>query len=68
MAERDTSCGRLAENYARVRAAPLPGEAADWLPPAQTRRVADVCAGRGGSSRVVKEATQVWVDGPGGEP
>jgi SAM-dependent methyltransferase len=49
---RATSFGTVADAYDRFRPGP-PREAADWLLPPDVRRVADVCAGTGGFSRVL---------------
>jgi SAM-dependent methyltransferase len=49
---RATSFGSVAEDYDRYRPAP-PSQSADWLLPPGARRVADLCAGTGGFSRVL---------------
>jgi SAM-dependent methyltransferase len=50
--ERATSFGTIALDYDRYRPAPPPA-VADWLLPGDATRVADVCAGTGGFSRVL---------------
>ena len=54
--ERATSFGTIAADYDRYRPPPPPG-IVDWLLPEAAQRVADVCAGTGGFSRVL--ATRV---------
>jgi SAM-dependent methyltransferase len=50
--DRATSFGLIAADYERYRPPPPPS-VADWLLPEGAQRVADVCAGTGGFSRVL---------------
>jgi SAM-dependent methyltransferase len=63
--ERATSFGTIAADYDRYRPAP-PAAVAEWLLPEGAQRVADVCAGTGGCSRVlarrVEEVVAVDLD------
>lgn len=54
MHDRALSFGSVAEHYDRFRPAPPP-EVAEWLVPPGAQRVADVCAGTGGLSRVLAD-------------
>lgn len=50
--ERAVSFGGIADSYDRYRPAP-PAEAADWILPADTDRVVDICTGTGSFSRLL---------------
>ena len=57
MMDRATSFGTIAADYDRYRPPP-PLAVADWLLPKGAQRVADVCAGTGGFSRVLAGRVQ----------
>ncbi len=57
MMDRATSFGTIAADYDRYRPPP-PLAVADWLLPEGAQRVADVCAGTGGFSRVLAGRVQ----------